>query len=245
AQQYQAQKASGQVGLFGGMAKAPSFKLPNTPEWAVGERMKYEKETLGLFLTGHPIEAFAEEVQRFASAPIDGLRRLHDKDKVAVAGIVAAFRVIKTGKGDKMAFVTLEDVGGTVECVFFPKALPRAQAVLEGGRPVLIRGVVEHKGEEVKILADTAEWLEDIRERSTALVELSLRTHELGDDAITALLGLLEGNRGPAAVKVWLEEPGLFRTRIGGGENVRVAATPKLVEGLRALFGRTDAVRLS
>ena len=245
AQQHQAQKASGQVGLFGGMAKAPSFKLPNTVEWAIGERMRHERETLGLFLTGHPIEAFSEEVQRFASAPIDGLKRLNDKDKVAVAGIVAAFRIIRTGKGDKMAFVTLEDVNGSVECIFFPKALPRAQAVLEGKRPVLIRGVVEHKGDEVKVLADTAEWLEDIRERSTGLVELSIRTHELVDDAFVALQGLFDQNRGPATVRVWLEEPGLYRTRIGAGEGLRVAATPKLVEGIRALFGRSDALRLS
>ena len=184
-------------------------------------------------------------VRRFATAQIDGLRRMNDKDKVAVAGIVAAFRVIRTSKGDKMAFVTLEDVQGSVECVFFPKALPRAQAVLEGQRPVLIRGVVEHKGDEVKILADSAEWLEDIRERSTAVLELSLRTHELGDDAIATLQTLFEHNKGPAAVKLWLEEPGLYKIRIVGGESVRVAATPKLVDGIRGLFGRPDALRLS
>jgi DNA polymerase-3 subunit alpha len=244
AQQHQVQKASGQVGLFGGAVKAPSFKLPNTSEWPVGERMRYEKETLGLFLTGHPIEAFAQVVARFASAQVEGLKRLNDKDKVAVAGIVAAFRIIKTGKGDKMAFVTLEDVGGTVECVFFPKALPRAQSVLESGRPVLVRGVVEHKGDEVKILADTAELLEDVRERGTVLVQVHVRTHQLGDNELGALQALFEANKGPAAVKLWLEEPGLFKTRIAAGESVRVAATPKLVDGLTSLFG-ADAVELA
>jgi DNA polymerase-3 subunit alpha len=245
AQQQQAQKASGQMGLWGGAAKAPTFKMPNVAEWPVGERMKLEKETLGLFLTGHPIEAFTEEVARFATAPIDRLNGIAHEAKVAVAGIVAAMRIIRTGKGDKMAFVTLEDMNGTIECVFFPKALPRAQAALEGGRPVLVRGTLEHKGEEVKVLADTVELIEDLRERNTGLVELSVRTHELGDDALVALQGLLEGNRGAAYVKVWLEEPGVFRTRIRAGEGLRVAASPKLVEGLRALFGRADALRLS
>ncbi|MES2638122.1 MAG: DNA polymerase III subunit alpha [Myxococcota bacterium] len=245
AQHAQAEKASGQVNLFGGAMKAPSFKLPKVAEWAIGERMKFEKETLGLFLTGHPIEAFAEEVARFASAPIDGLRRIDDKSKVAVAGIVSAMRVIRTQKGDKMAFVTLEDMNGSVECLFFPKALPKAQAVLEAGRPVLLRGTVEQKADETKVLADTAEWLEDLRERSTGLVELSIQTHELEDPRLAKLQELLEANRGVASLKIWLEEPGLFKTRIGAGEGLRVAATPRLVEGLRALFGRADALRLS
>ena len=244
AQQAQVQKASGQVGLFGGAMKAPSFKMPKVAEWAVGERMKFEKETLGLFLTGHPIEAYAAEVARFATAPIDGLRRIDDKSKVAVAGIVAAMRIIRTQKGDKMAFVTLEDMNGTVECLFFPKALPKAQVVLEAGRPILLRGTVEQKADETKVLADTVEWLEDVRERSTGLVELYIRMDQAVEEALAPMMALLDGNRGPAHLKVWLTEPGLFRTRIGAGETLHVAATPRLVDGLRALFG-PESVRLS
>jgi DNA polymerase-3 subunit alpha len=243
-QQYQAQKASGQMGLFGA-AVAPTFKLPNVSEWPIGERMKLEKETLGLFLTGHPIEAFTEEVGRFASGPIEKLASLPNEAKVSVAGIVAAMRIIRTGKGDKMAFVTLEDMSGPLECLFFPKALPKAMTALEAKRPVLIRGTLEHKGEEVKVLADTVELLEDLRERNTGLIEVDVRVDELGEESLANLLELFEKNRGGAVVKLWLEEPGLFRTRIGAGEGVRVAATPKLVEGVRALFGRPDVLRLA
>ena len=154
---------------------------------------------------------------------------------------VAAMRIIKTAKGDKMAFVTLEDVTGSIECVFFPKALPRAQAVLESKRPVLLRGVVEHKGEEVKMLADSAELLEDLRERSTALVEVFVKVPELTEEGLASLPDLLDKNRGAAYLKIWLEEPGVYRTRVAAGEGWRVAATPKLVDGLRAL----GTVRLS
>ncbi len=243
AQQKQAQTASGQASLFGGMVAAPSFKLPNVTEWPIGERMKHEKETLGLFLTGHPIAAFTEEVGRFATAPIDRLPGYATKTKVAVAGIVAAMRIIRTAKGDKMAFVTLEDMSGPIECLFFPKALPPAQAALEAKRPVLVRGVLEHKGDEVKILADTVELLEDLRERNTALVELTVSIDQLGDEGFATLQGLIEGNRGPAAFKVWVEDPGVFRARIGAGEGTRVAASPRLVDGLKAHFG-PESLRL-
>lgn len=236
AQQAQAQKASGQVGLFGGAMKAPAFKLPKVSEWAVGERMKYEKETLGLYLTGHPIEAYADEVRRFATAPIDGLRRIDDKGKVAVAGIVAAMRIIRTAKGDKMAFVTLEDITGSVECLFFPKALPKSQAALESKRPVLLRGVVEHKADETKILADTVELLDDIGERETREVCLKTETHLLTEEALAQIGALVERESGSAWFVIQLREPGVFQTRIRSGETVRVRATQKLREGLAA-FG--------
>lgn len=245
AQQEQAQKASGQIGLFGGgLVKAPSFKLPNEKEWAVGERMRFEKETLGLFLTGHPIEAYADEVHRFGSSSVEGLKKCDDKAKVAVAGIVAAMRIIKTGKGDKMAFVTLEDVSGTVECIFFPKALPKAQSVLESGKPVLLRGAVEHKGDEVKILSDTAELLDDLGERMTSLIEVTARLDQLDDEAFAELGGVFEANPGHASVRFLVEEPGVFKTRVSAGEKIRVAASPKLKQALRARFG-AEAVRCS
>ncbi len=255
AQGVQEAARSPQMGLFGGKALPPAFKLPAVGEWPISERMTNEKEALGLFLTGHPVQAFAEEAKRWATPipelnklPIaePGPRRREDSQvpDARICGVVAAFRVIKTKKGDKMAFATIEDEQAAVEAVFFAKALAASQSVLEAGKPLLVTGKLEKKGDAIVMLAETAELMEDLRERRTRAVEIHVRAEELEGDAYGKLVELLAGNLGACETAIILEEAGKYAATIRVGEDHRVRATPKLVEGLRGLFGRAEVVRL-
>jgi len=238
--------ASGQMGLFGGLASAPSFRLPrDVGEWAIGERMRFEKESLGLFITGHPVMGFADEIERWGITPLDRLGQQSDGGEVRICGVVAGQRVIRNKRGDKMAFVTLEDMHGTVDVVLFADVLARSQAALAADKPLLVTGKFERREKGDSVRVDTIELMEDLRERRTRAIELRVRSEELGEDTMASMSALFAANAGGASVSVVVEEAGAFEATVRLGEQARLAATPRLVDGLRALFGRTEAVRLA
>jgi DNA polymerase-3 subunit alpha len=238
-------RASAQVGLFGAGAGGPTFRLPNTPEWPIGERMKHEKDALGLFITGHPMAGFADEcVARLVTASLGEVERLVDEREVKLAGMISACRVIRNKRGEKMAFVTIEDERGSVECVFFSDAYQKAQAILSGDRPIRVTGRVERRNEGISMRADNAERLEDLREREARRLEIKVRADELDPDTISAMSALFTANAGGCETYVSVDSGGEWSASLRIGDQWRVAATPRLVEGLRGLFGRTDAVRI-
>jgi DNA polymerase-3 subunit alpha len=229
-------RASAQVGLFGGKAAEPKVKLPNLPEWPIGERMQNEKEALGLFITGHPMSGFADEVGRWASGNLGDAERMTDDREVKLAGMIAGVRVIRTKKGDKMAFVTIEDERGTLDCVFFSDAYAKHQAILGGDRPILVTGKVERRNDSVSLRADSAERLEDLREKRARVIEVHLKAAGLEPESIGLVQGLFSGNQGAAEARIKLQTEGWTAT-VAPGDTWKVAATPRLVEGLKSVPG--------
>jgi DNA polymerase-3 subunit alpha len=241
----QEERDAGQVSLFGGAgAPRPKFRLPEAAEWPIGERMKFEKEALGFFFSGHPIQAFAAEIERLGLTPIGALQQVETGKPVKVAGAIASKRVVKTKSGDNMCFVTLEDLDGTMDCVFFSKTWKEAQAVVETGRPILVRGDFERREKGPSIQARSVSLMDEVRESATSTVEVRLRLEDLRDETWPALEALFADNRGSCTTRVVLEEGG-FRAVVRSGMGCRVRASARLVEGLRGLFGRQDAVVLS
>jgi DNA polymerase-3 subunit alpha len=230
------QANAAQVTLFGA-ASGLSFRMPNVAEWPTGQRMEYEREALGLFLTGHPVEAYAKQIERWATARISDAPRLGDEAEAALCGMVSSMRVIKTKKGDKMAFVQLEDLDGSIECVFFPEALSKSSAALGCGKPVLVRGTLERKADEMKLLADSVELMEDVRQNRTAGIEVHVKVGEIADDALDEMVKIFERDRGSCWTRIVVEQPGVFVARVKPTPQWRVAVTPRLYDGLTALFG--------
>ena len=117
-------RAQGQHDLFGdGDGDAlndAGRRLPDAPPWTEAEQLAHEKEALGFYLSGHPIDRFRDDLTRADVRAIDTLDR--SLKSVRVGGIIAAIRRLKTKKGDPMAVITVEDRGGRVEAVVFPEA---------------------------------------------------------------------------------------------------------------------------
>src|SRR5690606_666952 len=115
-------RANGQGQLFGGgeaASERPAFRYAEVTPWSLVERLEQEREVLGLYLTGHPMEAFGAEVKRHATCGIRALGEVEQESEVRIVGVPAEVKVVKTRRGDRMAFVRLEDADGAVECVFF------------------------------------------------------------------------------------------------------------------------------
>ena len=163
AQATQRDRITGQTSLFDlGAAEASALErpLPNATEVPVRERLRWEKELLGLYLSEHPMGEVAEHVGRFVTAYSSDLRdESLDGQRVVVGGIVTGVRVVVTKAKATMAIVTLEDLQGTIEVVVFPRLYEQTMGTWRDGEILLVAGRVDHKSEEVSLLADLAvEW---------------------------------------------------------------------------------------
>jgi hypothetical protein len=132
--------------------------LPVTPETPVRERLRWEKELLGLYLSDHPMGEVAERVGQFVTAYSGDLKdESLDGQRVVLGGIVTGSRTIITKSKSTMAVVTIEDLQGTVEVVVFPRTYEQTLGQWREGAILLVAGRVDHRGEEASLLAD-AVW---------------------------------------------------------------------------------------
>jgi hypothetical protein len=159
----QRDRISGQTSLFDmGAEEAIAFErpLPQTAEVPVRERLRWEKELLGLYLSEHPMGEVAEQVGHFVNAYSSDLRdESLDGQRVVVGGIVTGLRTLVTKAGAQMAIATVEDLQGSIEVVVFPRLYEQSRPVWVDGRILLIAGRIDHKSEEVSLLADLAvDW---------------------------------------------------------------------------------------
>ncbi len=123
---------------------ANNDKLPDTPDWDEHTRLAAEKEILGFFITGHPLEKYKdklEDLRALSTADIAGIKASTGKDEnICTAGIITNLRVLKSKKGDFYAQGALEDMAGSVEMIVFPEAYRKLQDKVKLEVPVLVRG---------------------------------------------------------------------------------------------------------
>jgi DNA polymerase-3 subunit alpha len=153
-QQSQRRGGQGQVSLFGGEPdEAVPVPLPAVEEYPRRQLLAMEKEVLGLYLSGHPLESVADRLQA-AALPIAQLGERSDGDRVTVGGIVAAVRRTATRRKEPMAFVTLEDLASQVDVVVFPAIYERYREMIAPDALLLVTGKVSWKDEQVTLVAD-------------------------------------------------------------------------------------------
>ena len=154
--------SGGQGSLFGSDIMNPRPKVVNIGEWDEKERLDFEKEVLGLYLSGHPMSNYAEIVRHNPSTILieDALEK-SDNSSVQIAGIVIAFKEILTRRGDKMAFVTLEDISGCIEAVIFADAYAECRdfLTLATNHPLLLVGYMSVDESKIAVRAKSVSLL--------------------------------------------------------------------------------------
>ena len=139
------------------------LELPDIPEWSKAERLRREKEGLGFYITGHPLDSFGEEIDRFATSLVQDLPSRKDKTQVKIAGVVESVKLKRTKRNDKMAVIQLEDLTGSTEVVIFPDVFAAVSHLLKGDDPLLVTGSVEIGETAAKVIAKEVERLSDVR----------------------------------------------------------------------------------
>ncbi len=240
-----AQKNSDSHDLFASGATvidrtAPQFK--NIPEYPVSRLLAMEKEALGFYVSGHPLDEYRTFLAGFTSGPISKLSEMRDSVEVRMAGIVTAVKLMNDKRGNRMAFVTLEDYSGAAELLCFSDCYEKSKALVEEGALALVMGRVStREGEAPKILANELIALSSIPERFDCQLVMKIGVDT--DDSIIsetmATLATFQGN-----------SPAFLAVRVNGSEALircekyHVRPNGELLSQLRRILG-DDAVILS
>jgi DNA polymerase III subunit alpha len=246
------ERASGQASLFDmGTAEAaperPEPQLPDVPRWAEAERLAREKEILGFFISGHPLERFSDEVRVFDQVNTASLRQFRDQ-KVELACVVTSVsRQISRKNGSEWGRLTVEDFYGTATVLVFGDVWEQYHDLLTQDAAVLLRGTVSGRDRDEDappIFLDSAVLLGQLRGSGSLAIEVALGA-EAGPDIVEQASAAFREHPGPAALFVTISHGGN-----GAAETVRlrsrsITVTPSeaLLESLRGLFG-PDRIRL-
>jgi len=230
-------------------------------EWPEKERLAFEKEAIGFYVSGHPLHQYDKELKRYAK-PAASVQRARRDDKVTIAGIVAALRERPTKTGKRMAWVTIEDLSGSVEVVCFPgkdgtrsvmgkdgkwtKAGPKPgyeqwESLLKGDDPILVTGTVQisQRDEDSptpELIVDDIQSLKAVREKRTKRLELRVPADLLTEERVSKLHELAKKYAGATPVAVSVLFPGEAEALIGN-TSLKVQVNDDLLTAVDRLFG--------
>ena len=163
AQQLQKSRNSNQMSLFD-FVDAPALnevtvEIPNNEEFDTNERLRYEKELLGIYVSGHPLDSVEEQIKQIADCSIGEISEKLDNVSVTLCGILSGIRMQTTKKGDLMAYASLSDREGDIDLLIFPRTLPQVRSQLEENNICKVVGRVSIQDDEKKIFAESIEPL--------------------------------------------------------------------------------------
>jgi DNA polymerase-3 subunit alpha len=244
-QKQQADRLAGQGSIFDtdfGSETAVSEKhhppIP-TDEFEKTDLLRLEKETLGLYVSEHPLSALRSELRAKTDASIAELEKRRDGENVTVGGIISAVKTMTTKRGEQMVFIKLDDVTGGVDVVVFAAAYAASQHLCVEDRIVIVKGRVDHKEGETKLLAQEISGFESVQARhpvTLRIVASRAPAGTIGD--LKALLGDYPGEN-PVQVEC-ITSTGSVRLKLGTG--FRIQPDADFFAELKALLGEAVLV---
>jgi DNA polymerase-3 subunit alpha len=241
----QKDREQGQSRLFGGEATTSgagddAAAMPGTRVWTETEALAFEKEALGLYMTGHPLQRYA------AVLTAAGARRLADltqsEGDCMIGGVVTGLRSLKTKRGDRMAVFMLEDEAAKVEAVVWPEAFAKYGGLVTDDAMLLVRGKYERDEESSRLLVAEITPIEAVRERQVREVEILLTGSGLGGSAIRTLAGVLDRHPGDRKVSVVVELNGTRHLRVRAVTARRIRPSEEFIRAVEAVCGTGSVI---
>ncbi len=243
AEQHAKAQAVGQVDMFGVLTEEiddVKKAFANVPHWPDKVWLEGERETLGLYLTGHPINQDSSELRRYTSGRLCDLHPTSRDTVTTAAGLVIAARSMVTKRGNKMGIFTLDDRSGRLDVTLFSEALEKYEELMQKDRILVVSGQVSFDDFSGGLKMSARELLDinDARERFARAIRISLDEQRIDERFFPRLCEILEPARaGVCPVQVNYRRPG-SRVRLTLGTEWRVTPTDQLIDDLRVLLGR-------
>ncbi len=237
AARHQEQEAIGQFSIFGALDEKNDPELPNVPEWKESQLLAFEKESVGFYITGHPLAAFQVDMKRFASHTTETLEGLPDGKEISICGIIAGLKQKVTKRGDKMAIINLEDLTGTVEVIVFPDLYATAGHLLLTDTPLIVAGQFDRSEQGNKIKATRFHLLADVKQRGATRVDIHLSATGLTQDDLLKVKEILLRFKGDIPVYLRLKNPSRKDSLISVGREIRVNPTEQLISEIESVLG--------
>lgn len=242
AQQKRERKSSLQIGLFETVAEQDTeeqlfLRRVSLPEWPVNVKLGHERDALGFYLSGHPLEKYTQELKRFGSTSIEGLRNHSAEAPVTVAGVITFLKLKNTKKGDRYATFVLEDLSATIEVIVWPDVYQNVYATLNSQDPVLIGGKLDVSDERRLLIANKVESAISLRDRTAREAVVRVDFSTCNSKLLEKLRSILEGHRGNCPVKLVLYRADHSEAVLSLSESVKVEPSEKLCNQVEELFG--------
>ena len=248
ASQHHQAEAFGQTDMFGVLTDAPEeveHKYTQVPAWPEKVWLEGERETLGLYLTGHPVNAYIKELNKYVSCRLKDATPTRRDQSVTVAGLVIAARVMTTKRGTRIGIMTLDDRSGRMEVMLFSDALDRYAELLEKDKILVVSGQVSFDDFNggLKMSAREVMDLGTAREKYARGLSVSIDAGQINDKFFEQFTRILEPHKaGTVPVNVYYQRADA-RARLTLGTEWRVTPTDTLLDDLKQLLGK-DQVEL-
>ncbi|RWX48621.1 Helix-hairpin-helix motif-containing protein [Candidatus Electrothrix communis] len=239
----QRDRLSGQMSLFavGGSKEesAPSaeIKFPDIDEWPQLKKLSYEKETIGFFLTGHPLDGVIDTIRMVAEADIEALENRREGQAVRVGGLIQQYKEHISKKGDRMAFTVLEDMSSSVEVIVFPETFARCSHYLGKDEPLIVLGTVQQGERGAKIIAEDIYSLDKAVEQFTEQASIRLPADRIGRNQLIELKELIYQFHGSAPIKLTLHFDGRGEVDILPMKDITVRPCSDFFQKVKDSFG--------
>lgn len=232
------ERETGQTGLFGqsqhGESRPETLHLPDLPEWPEMDRLAYEADAVGFYLSAHPLDSYRPALKRLGAVPSADIeaRARAGGGRVKLAGVVGDVKLRNTSKGTRMAWVRLSDQSGSYEVTFFQEALSRAGDLLRAGAALLVEAELRADGEGVRVTANGVEALDAAASRGAGALRVWLERVETVP-GIRAVLDEVGRGRGKVVLMPLLGAGAPVEVELPGAWQVG----PRLAQALKALPG--------
>ena len=257
AEKKQEEKLMGQTSLFDlgetVQTSEEQLNINESQEFDEKQKLSLEAELLGIYVSGHPLMRFKEIMSKLTSMNIASIQDLptvakpegfnprlgdaNDPSKriMIIAGMISESKVILTKKGDKMAFVTFEDLSGKIECLFFPRVYAEFQQFLSQDEPLLLNGTVNLAEDPKKFYPSKVSLLKDESDDRVTSVRVSVPLNHLNPHSLTQLKQIVLSYRGSVPVHFIFESPE-GRARMSLDDNFLVSPSPQMAAKLNELL---------
>ena len=215
------------------------------PEWDQAQRLKYERELTGFYITAHPLTRYETTIKALSTTTTSGLAEMSDGKEVKLCGIVTTVKTMLTKKGDRMAYLTLEDLQGTVEVIAFPDLYRAAGPLIAPERVVRLTGTIDRGDKGTKLRGSKIEPLAETQAQTVKRVLIRLSDRPETKDQLPRLREVLLRHPGATSVALTVLVNSSIEADTAPLPNVTVTANEHFVADVEEVLGKGALFLLS
>jgi DNA polymerase-3 subunit alpha len=216
-----------------------NLDIQEVEDFEFKEKLSYEAALMGVYVSGHPLDRVKGVIKDIVSFDVNKAMNLEGSDKreVILGGMISSVKSFISKKGDKMAFATLEDLTGKIECIVFPRVYGEYAHLIETDEPVIMHGVINLAEEPRKFFPRKISLFKDHTDQQVSGIRIQLKINELNEYKLKNLKKILLSNRGAVPAHIIFDHD-YGRARLPLGENYMTNAHPQIAAQINQIFDR-------
>jgi DNA polymerase-3 subunit alpha len=235
-QSAQRKKGEAQLSMLMPQGIEAEESYPEIDEFPESQLIAFEKETIGFYISRHPLSPYQEEIKNFTHEDTSTLSGLQNGTEIKICGLVSGLKEIVTKKGDRMAFLNLEDMKGFVEVILFPEVYKAALSCLRGGGPIIVRGTLDQSEEHMKIKGIDVRPLTESFSPPGKVLHLKIPLSCVTPSSLADLKEMIMTNKGFYRVHLHFIDVGHRETEMVLSDDYTVDPSQKFQNQIRNLF---------